>query len=272
VIVGDISGHGRQALPQTTNVRFTLRTYLEAGSSPRASLQAAAGVLDRQLGDSFATVVLATYDPRERLLVYACAGHPAPLVIGDQPIAHLSSCSAPPLGVGQPTGTRETRVRLPGAATVCFYTDGVVEARRKGELYGRERLARAVLELGPHERATDLLDRIARESESHTDDMAACILRVPGPSEQPVLEREQIEVDGAEAGRERVLRLLLAAGVAADSARSVLASARRLVREHGRVVLDVDLMDTPPSVELWPQNLSVLPPAGHRQAGAATGA
>ena len=57
-------------------VRFTLRAYLEAGLSPRRSLQAAAPVLERQLGGLLRDGRLATYDPRERLLIYACAGHP----------------------------------------------------------------------------------------------------------------------------------------------------------------------------------------------------
>src|ERR1700694_1220442 len=190
VIVGDVSGHGRQALPHTTLVRFTLRAYLEAGMSPRGALQAAAPVLARQLGDSFATVVLATYHPRERVLVYACAGHPPPVVLASadgvhQPIVPFPVCSAPPIGVGQTTGTRQTAVSIPGAALACFYTDGVVEARVRGELYGHGRLERLLDDLPGDATADTVLERVAAESDRHPDDMAACLLRVEGDAAAP---------------------------------------------------------------------------------------
>jgi hypothetical protein len=136
VIVGDVSGHGRDALPQTTLVRYTLRAYLEAGMSPRTAIQMAAPVLERQLGDSFATVVLATYHPRDRTLVYACAGHPPPLIVGSEPLTLITACSSPPIGAGQPTGTRQTVVSLPGEALICLYTDGILDARVHGDLFG----------------------------------------------------------------------------------------------------------------------------------------
>ncbi len=130
MIVGDVSGHGRQALPHTALVRFTLRAYLEAGLSPRVAVQTAGAVLERQLGGSFATVVAATYHPRERILIYACAGHPPPLVLGAaRRSPPITACSAPPIGAGMRTGTRQTVVSMPGRAQVCFYTDGVTEAR-----------------------------------------------------------------------------------------------------------------------------------------------
>ena len=77
VIVGDVSGHGREALPHTALVRFTVRAYLEAGLSPRKALQTAGNVLERQLGGSFATVVAAIYHPRERTLTYCERRSPA---------------------------------------------------------------------------------------------------------------------------------------------------------------------------------------------------
>ena len=177
VIVGDVSGHGRQALPHTALVRFTLRAYLEAGLSPRAAVQTAGAVLERQLGGSFATVVAATYQPRDRILTYACAGHPPPVVLGSRGlIAPVTVCSSPPIGAVRRTGTRQTTMSLPGRSQVCFYTDGVTEARIGAELFGAERLARTLGELGPGAGASALLDQVATETDARPDDMAACLL------------------------------------------------------------------------------------------------
>ncbi len=212
VLVGDVSGHGRQALPHTALVRFTLRAYLEAGLAPRVAVQTAGAVLERQLGESFATVVAATYDPRERVLTYACAGHPPPVVYappGERPrpepgwperepmrapLAPLRSDAppvallvlptvgaSPPIGVGMRTGTRQTTVSLPGRTVVCFHTDGVTEARVGAELFGEWRLVSALAELGPGASAPELLDRVAAATDARPDDMAACLLDVPAP-------------------------------------------------------------------------------------------
>jgi serine phosphatase RsbU (regulator of sigma subunit) len=260
VIVGDVSGHGRSALPQTTLVRFTLRAYLEAGMSPRSALQMAAPVLERQLGESFATVVLATYHPRERTLVYACAGHPPPLILGTESISPITVCSSPPIGAGQPTGTRQTVVSLPGESLVCFYTDGVLDARVGGQLFGVRRLKLALAGLGPDATASALLDRVAEESDQRPDDMAACLLRVEGDRSAPSVQGEELELDRREAGRDRAGKLLLARGLDTGQVEHVISSARRAVARDGAVVLELHLGETPPEVTLRPQNVTPFEP------------
>jgi serine phosphatase RsbU (regulator of sigma subunit) len=260
VIVGDVSGHGRDALPQTTLVRFTLRAYLEAGMSPRGALQMAAPVLERQLGDSFATVVLATYNPRERMLVYACAGHPAPMIVGTESIKPVTACSAPPIGAGQPTGTRQTVVSLPGEALVCFHTDGVLDARVDGELYGPSRLRSALAGLGPDATAAELLDRVARESNQRPDDMAACLLRIEGDRSAPSVQAEEVELDRHELARARAERLLLARGFDPYEVEQVMVSARRAVTRDGAVVLELHLGDRRPEAALRPHNVTAFKP------------
>jgi stage II sporulation SpoE-like protein len=260
VVVGDVSGHGREALPHTTLVRFTMRAYLEAGLSPRQALQSAAPILERQLGGSFATVVLATYHPRERLLVYACAGHPPPIVAGARAIAPITACSSPPIGAGEPTGRRQTVVSIPGSALACFFTDGVVEARVAGELFGAERLERTLLELPDGASASSLLDRVASETDRRPDDMAACLLRIDGNARTPRVQVEELELDRREAGRERIERFLLAGGVDPEEIGEVVASVRASVERNGGVVLSLHLGEGSPKVSLRKHNVTQLAP------------
>lgn len=239
VIVGDLSGHGRRALPHTALVRFTLRAHLEAGASPRHALQSAAPILERQLGDSFATVVVAVYDPAERTLVYATAGHPVPAILGAQPLRRMAGSGSPPIGVGMPTGLRQTTVALPGRATLCFFTDGLVEARSDGRLLGTEGLEEVLAELGPDARAAGLLDAIAARSDERRDDMAACVLHIMGKAKEPVVVGEELELLSPDMAPVRIERFLAACGAgAAAIARAHQAALPRLQASRS-VILDV---------------------------------
>jgi hypothetical protein len=250
VIVGDVSGHGREALPHTTLLRYTLRAYLEAGLSPREALRAAAPALERQLGGSFATVVLATYDPRARLLTYSAAGHPHPILTGLDPDASIIAASAPPIGAGRPTGTRQTVVSVPGAATALFYTDGVIEARTDGELYGQRRLASALGSLGatpaakadgavaPTE-AEALLDRVAEQTDRRPDDMAAVLLDLAGGAEAPRIAGEELVLDAEAASGKRPRRFLRAAGLGEAEIARTIEQARTAAAESGAALLKI---------------------------------
>ncbi len=262
VIVGDVSGHGRHALPHTALVRFTLRAYLEAGLSPRDALQTAGAVLERQLGDAFATVVLATYQPRERVLVYACAGHPPPIVLGAQPGARpvpaLTICTAPPIGVGMRTGTRQTAISIPGRARVCFHTDGVTEARVGSELFGSARLADTLAELEPQESAASLLERVARRADARPDDMAACVLSIEGEDDAPTLLVEELELDREDAASVRTERFLRACGVQRGDVADVVHSARVAAGRARTVVLQVRRGEGQAEVALHREHLAYL--------------
>jgi hypothetical protein len=271
VIVGDVSGHGRQALPHTALVRFTLRAYLEAGLSPREAVQTAGAVLERQLGGSFATVVAATYQPRDRILVYACAGHPPPLVLGSQPVAPITACSSPPIGVGMRSGTRQTVVSVEGSSQVCFYTDGVTEARVGSELFSAERLARTLADLGPGATASALLDQVAEETDTRPDDMAACLLSIDGGAGAPTVLLEELELNRDEAASDRTERFLLACGVERPEIAGLMCSVGAAAGPTGTVLLEVGLADGPPEVTVQRNNVAPLHTA-HARRRAAIGA
>ena len=285
IIVGDVSGHGRQALPHTALVRFTLRAYLEAGLSPRVAVQTAGAVLERQLGESFATVVAATYHPQERTLVYACAGHPPPLVISSgggpsgqqagepgpscpaRAIAPITVSASPPIGVGMRTGARQTAVSVPGQSLICFYTDGVTDARIGSELFGAERLERALAELPRGATALALLDRVAAATDARPDDMAACLLEISGPAQvggppvhggAPAVRLEELEVDRQGAASGRTEQFLLACGVERREIAGLISSALATAGQAGTAILELHLADGPPRVTLRRENVARL--------------
>jgi hypothetical protein len=108
---------------------------------------------------------------------------------------------------------RQTIVSVPGRSLVCFYTDGVTEARVGGELFGVRRLEHTLAELGPDATATALLDRVTEETDRRPDDLAACLLHIEGDRSAPTVQIEELELDRRETSRDRAARFLLAAGV-----------------------------------------------------------
>jgi hypothetical protein len=262
IIVGDVSGHGRQALPHTALVRFTLRAYLEAGLSPRDAVQTAGVVLERQLGGAFATVIAATYNPRERLLVYSSAGHPPPLILplGEDAgsIPPVTICAAPPIGVGMRTGTRQTVVSVPGGAQICFHTDGVTEARVGSDLFGTERLLETLAELGPGATAPALLEHVAERADERPDDMAACLLHIEGSEQAPTVLVEELELDRDEATSARTERFLLACGLTRGEVAEALRTAAIAAGRAGTIVLEVRRGDGAPEVALRRENLAYI--------------
>src|SRR5256885_617586 len=139
VIVGDVSGHGRGALGRAAQTRFTLRAYLELGMQPRTAL-ALAGRRPSAHPDEFATVAVGIYEAASGTLTYATAGHPPPIVLDSSDFGPITACASVPLGWGVPTGRRQTTLSLPAGAIACFYSDGLAEARSRGELLGRDRV------------------------------------------------------------------------------------------------------------------------------------
>jgi Stage II sporulation protein E (SpoIIE) len=258
-MVGDVSGHGRAALPQTALIRYTLRAYLDAGMAPRKALGAGAAALDRQLQASFTTVVLAIYDPRESTLTYSCAGHPPPVVLGTRTVEPVLECCSPPVGTGSATGLRETTLQLPGRAQVCFFTDGVVEARTEGDLFGVDRLTLALGQLGDAATAQSLLDEVVARSDRRPDDMAACLLAVPGGERAPSLRAEEVELRGEQTDWQGPRQLLAGCGVDAIRIHAAIGEARSTIAREGAAVLRLRLDGPAPAVEVAAPDVRLTP-------------
>jgi hypothetical protein len=260
IVLGDVVGHGRPALTQAALTRYTLRAYLQAGLEPRAALTLAGSVLATPGEKRFATVVVAIHDSAGGRLTYACAGHPAPISIGFDAPEPIGVCCSAPICCDLPTGRRQTTVSLPQGAKLCFFSDGLPEARAGDDLLGRERLVEITRELGPSISAPALLERIRGEASATPDDMVACIVSaVPvgqtavgtppaagqapagAASGQTVPEQvEELEVEQDELGEPRVRYFLAACGFDSAQATSLLARAGEIAGADGTALLRIE--------------------------------
>jgi serine phosphatase RsbU (regulator of sigma subunit) len=182
IIIGDVSGHGRESLIHAALVRYTLRTLMGEGHPLPEVLARADRYLTGELGDGFVTVIVCCYEHATGELTWAKAGHEPPIIAG-QP--ELEEEAAPPLGFGLgDTWPQFSRSLAPGER-VCLFTDGLVEARRRGEYLGRAHL-RSLVEQGLSAQA--IVERTESDSDLCSDDLAVVVLgraTVVAPAELP---------------------------------------------------------------------------------------
>jgi hypothetical protein len=260
LILGDVSGHGSDALARTTFVRYTLRAYLEAGLEPRHVLKVGSDALAAHLDGGFATVAVAVHDVASGRFTYACAGHPPPVVVGGSGrFDPVVACSAPPLGIGEPTGFRQSTFTLTAGARACLYTDGVTEARVEGELLGADWLEEALTALPPDADADMLLGAVTAMADEITDEMAVCLVAATdgAPLAGPRIEELEV-VDEHEVG-DSLERFLRACAVPLAEVPGVLRAAGEEARREGSVIVRVRVDGVRPGVDVVPGHVVRLP-------------
>ncbi|MGI9098476.1 MAG: SpoIIE family protein phosphatase [Solirubrobacteraceae bacterium] len=251
LLLGDVSGHGRQALAKTTLVRFSVRAHLEAGMSPREAISIAGRSLDGRLADDFSTVLAAIHDPSKGTLTYSSAGHPPPLVLGPSAHPAVTASSSPPIGVGFPTGQRQTVLPMPEGTTVAIYSDGLLEARIDGQPLGGERLAAWLADLGPDATAKQLLDLVVQRADRVPDDLAAVVLHAASGATAPASRIEQLKLDVLDVDGPDLDGFLKAAGVSKADRVIVGRRVSEQLAITGGVFVEVRAGEHP-TVSVWP--------------------
>ncbi|WP_122818093.1 SpoIIE family protein phosphatase [Nocardioides pantholopis] len=167
LVVGDAVGHGVRA----SVVMGELRTLFEERVRVDGDVLGALDLLERRArrvaAARAATVCVAIVDADRRAMRYCTAGHPPPLLVGEDGEArYLPLTGGAPLGSGQPFPMAE--VPLSPGDTLVLYSDGLVQ--RPGRSTGQNTLdlAQTVARLvraAPEDRCGEtLVELIARET------------------------------------------------------------------------------------------------------------
>jgi serine phosphatase RsbU (regulator of sigma subunit) len=141
VILGDVTGKGIQAAADMAMAKFSFRALARMHPEPEDFLAAANEVVvDEIETGKFITMIYVLFDPATGAVASASAGHPAArLVSAGGEVGELKGRGLA-LGIEPDQEYEAARDELAPGTTVVLYTDGVIEARRDGELYGEERL------------------------------------------------------------------------------------------------------------------------------------
>jgi PAS domain-containing protein len=129
LVVGDIAGHGLDAVTGMVAVRNSLRGLAITGAGPATLLdwlnRAAAHFTDGVLG----TAICGLYDPADRSLRWARAGHLPPILVRDGQAEPLPLPEGLLLGADPDARYTEEAARLRLGDTLLMFTDGLIERR-----------------------------------------------------------------------------------------------------------------------------------------------
>jgi anti-sigma regulatory factor (Ser/Thr protein kinase) len=193
LVLGDVMGRGVRAAAVMGQLRSAVRAYARLDLPPADVLEFLDAVV-RDLGDDqIVTCVYAVYDPGERSISYANAGHLPPLLrLPGQPTRRLTGAQGPPLGTGIPP-LAEEQVALPSGAVLVLYTDGLVERPDADLDEGIDALTGAVDEL-PEVVDADAPARFVRAllPDGPDDDVAVLVAQVDEQAEHARTASRQV--------------------------------------------------------------------------------
>jgi sigma-B regulation protein RsbU (phosphoserine phosphatase) len=188
ILIADVSGHGTPAAVLMAVTHSLAHTYPGPASPPGDMLTYVNRHLTRLYtvsSDAFVTAFYGIYDPADRSLRYASAGHNPPRLkrCTDGTLALLDAASGLPLGLFPDERYGEALQRLVPGDELVLYTDGVTEAQDgAGEQFGLERLDKVLANCAVG--ASHLLNDVLVDLEAFTggrpsaDDRTLLVIKV----------------------------------------------------------------------------------------------
>ncbi|MGW1744324.1 SpoIIE family protein phosphatase [Streptomyces sp. NPDC002092] len=173
--VGDVAGHGIEAATSMVVLRNALRGLAVTGAGPGQLLSWLNIVAHHLTGAVTATAVCGLYDPARRVMRWARAGHPPPVLVRGAEATTLPTLTGLLLGALPEAVYEESELQLAEGDTLLMYTDGLIERRDRSLEESLSHLL-DMARSGP--RTLDQqLDQLLTYSRSDTDD-DTCIVGI----------------------------------------------------------------------------------------------
>jgi serine phosphatase RsbU (regulator of sigma subunit) len=183
LVVGDVAGHGIDAVTGMVAARNSLRGLAITGTGPAELLRMLNGVTCHLTSGVVGTVICGRYHPGTRVLRWARAGHLPPVLVRGGRAWSLPLPGGILLGMDPDASYEEATESLLPGDTVVLFTDGLIERRDQSidEVLGE--FVAMLAEEAPVDRpgvtAAALADRILARAVSDTaDDACLVVVRI----------------------------------------------------------------------------------------------
>jgi serine phosphatase RsbU (regulator of sigma subunit) len=129
LVVGDVAGHGIDAVTGMVAARNSLRGLAITGTGPAELLRMLNGVMCHLTSGVVGTVVCGLYSPDTRLLRWARAGHLPPVLVRNGTARTLPLPGGVLLGMDPDAEYEEATQSLEPGDRLLLFTDGLIERR-----------------------------------------------------------------------------------------------------------------------------------------------
>jgi serine phosphatase RsbU (regulator of sigma subunit) len=168
IAIGDVAGHGLAAAAGMARLRGALAGLAITGSPPERLVGWLNDLVHHVDPEHTASVVAGYYDPPTRVLTWAQAGHPPPVLVRDAKAEALSQPEGILLGAGRSTYEAASLAMQPGDL-LLLYSDGLIERRDRSLEEGVAALTAAAADASdPEVVIASVLDKMGSAAEDDT--------------------------------------------------------------------------------------------------------
>lgn len=136
LVMGDVAGKGIGAAAETSKVKHLLRDRASFKFFASDVLSSVNESLFNQKTNVFTALTYVIYNPTTSVIDISNAGNPYPYYLTDDKFIEITGV---PVSINKDEAYPSQKIKLKKGDTLIMYTDGLIESRFKGDLFGEER-------------------------------------------------------------------------------------------------------------------------------------